>query len=215
MPVSRLEKEQALQLAGVAMGRYPTLDRQLATADPAAADWLLIAAGNAWDREIDRLYLILLQRQEADRYPGEVSHFIEVCNHLGMRSALQQLNERVPHRYTAAYRLKGDLLVNIELVDKLGKVGPEFLAEVPLGSSFCQYVLRDGSFLTTDSSQDKRLDGHPYQGVMVTYHGVPILDDKGYIFGSLCHFDVTAQSLPDEEFGRLQALAWALSRFVQ
>lgn len=126
-------------------------------------------------------------------------------------AGLAYLNARVPHRYTAVYRIHGGELRNLYLHDKLGQARPEFLAVVPLEDSFCQFVLRDGVFLTEDSAQDDRLDGHPYKGVMVAYHGVPVIDGAGELFGSLCHFDVQMQPLSDEEFGHLQGIAQALA----
>jgi GAF domain-containing protein len=124
----------------------------------------------------------------------------------GAAAALAYLNAGVPHRYSAVYRLDGGRLKNVLLHDKAGEVCPEFLAEVPFETSFCQFVIRDGHFATSDSGADSRLDGHPYQGVMVSYHGVPILSG-GNIWGTLCHFDVAAQPLPDDEFELLQKAA--------
>lgn len=60
-------------------------------------------------------------------------------------------------------------------------------------------MLRDGFFVTSDTSADPRLDGHVYQGVIQAYHGVPLLDDRGELFGTLCHFDTDSYGLPDEE----------------
>lgn len=120
----------------------------------------------------------------------------------------------MPHRYTAVYRLVDGQLRNLELVDKLGEPRPGFLADVPLASSFCQYVVRDGQFVTTDSGQDARLNGHPYQGAMSAYHGVPVVSAAGVILGSLCHFDTSPQALTDDQFARLRALARVLSAFL-
>ena len=41
---------------------------------------------------------------------------------------------------------------------------------------------------------------------MVSYHGVPIVSG-GNIWGTLCHFDVAAQPLTDDEFELLQKAA--------
>jgi GAF domain-containing protein len=93
-------------------------------------------------------------------------------------------------------------------------VVPEFLKVVPFEHSFCQFVLRDGIFLTSDSAADRRLDGHPYQGVMVTYHGVPLLDNPGELFGTMCHFDVVSYELPDAELELLRLAARELPRYL-
>jgi len=117
--------------------------------------------------------------------------------------ALAFLNAGVPHRYSAVYRIDGGILKNVLLHDKAGELRPDFLAEVPFETSFCQFVIRDGHFQTCESGADPRLDGHPYQGVMVSYHGVPILGD-GEIWGTLCHFDTVRRTLTDEEFELLR-----------
>lgn len=131
----------------------------------------------------------------------------------GADAALAFLNAGVPHRYTAVYRLDGRKLKNVLLRDKAGEITPAYLAEVPFETSFCQFVIRDGYFQTGDSALDKRLDGHPYQGVMISYHGVPILSG-GEIWGTLCHFDVVPQPLSDEEFDLLRAAGAVAPGFV-
>ncbi len=124
----------------------------------------------------------------------------------GAAAALSFLNAGVPHRYSAVYVLDGGRLRNVLLHDKAGEMRPDFLAEVAFESSFCQFVMRDGQFATSDSGADRRLDGHPYQGVMVSYHGVPIVS-AGEIWGTLCHFDVATQPLTDDEFELLRQAA--------
>ena len=100
------------------------------------------------------------------------------------------------------------------LVDKHGEPLPEFLAEVPIASSFCQYVLRDGSFLTGDSSSDRRLNGHPYQGAMLSYCGIPIFDLEGRAVGTACHFDVISHDIAEEKMAHLRAAARILSNYL-
>ena len=132
----------------------------------------------------------------------------------GPAAALALLNEGVPHRYSAAYRVEGGILLNVLRHDKQGEVRPDFLAAVPFESSFCQFVLRDGTFRTSNSGTDARLNGHPYQGVMVSYHGVPLIDNSGELIGTLCHFDVDQLELSDEEFGLLQKAGRAFPPFL-
>lgn len=132
----------------------------------------------------------------------------------GAAAAVAYLNHGVPHRYTAAYRIDGDVLHNVLLHDKQGQVRPEFLAAVPMADSFCQFVLRDGVFSTDDSALDVRLEGHPYQGVMICYHGVPVMSSRGELWGTLCHFDVSPIELPDAEFELLQLAARSLPAYL-
>ena len=129
-------------------------------------------------------------------------------------AALGYLNARVPHRYTAVYRLADGTLRNIHIYDKLGEITPEFLQEVPLQDSFCQFVLKDGMFSTCDCAADSRLDGHKYQGTMGSYHGLPILDNAGELFGTICHFDTERFALSDEEFEVFKQAAKLLPRYL-
>lgn len=79
----------------------------------------------------------------------------------GLAGGLRFLNERVPHRFTGVYRLVDGTMHNLRLVDKRGEIALEALLAVPLTSSFCQFVLRDGQFASARTGQDARLDGHP------------------------------------------------------
>jgi GAF domain-containing protein len=143
--------------------------------------------------------------------PRSVETFSDALVSSGPSAALGYLNEGVAHRYSAVYRLCGRLLVNVALHDKLGHITPDFLAEVPFEASFCQFVVRDGLFRTDNSGDDARLNGHPYQGVVVSYHGSPIMW-HGEIWGSMCHFDLEVMPLPETEFELLKAAAVAWSR---
>ncbi|MDM0011956.1 GAF domain-containing protein [Variovorax sp. J22P168] len=216
-PLSRLHKERALKAEGVEVPAYPVPPAAVEGDGVDArreADRVFLQACAAWDEKIDRLYLQLVQRPPQAQPGDEVRAFVDACHAEGLTAALTRLNERVPHRYTALYRLDASVLKNVELIDKAREVRPEFLAAVPLTDSFCQFVLRDGAFLTSDSGEDDRLDGHPYKGVMVAYHGVPVLDGEGELFGSLCHFDVRQQPLSDTEYAHLQGVARALSQVL-
>ncbi len=132
----------------------------------------------------------------------------------GIDGCLEFLNRPVEHRYTAVYRLRDATLTNVGLFDKAGEVKPEYLETVQLETSFCQFVLRDGVFRTNDSSLDMRLDGHPYQGVMMAYHGVPVKNAQGDLYGTLCHFDLVQRPMPDAEFEFLQQAATLLAPFL-
>jgi hypothetical protein len=125
----------------------------------------------------------------------------------GPPGVLEYLNDGVPHRYTAVYRRSGAILHNVLLHDKQRKRRPEFLALVPYEHSYCQYVVRDGWFRTDDSSADMRLQGHPLQGLVVSYQSVPIHDHAGKFWGTLCHLDMKGLSLPDPEFELLRGAA--------
>jgi len=211
---SRLEMERRLREAGVAVRPYPMLDKVLAASDPEQADRMLIAAGTAWEKEIERLFAIQQQADALSNHGGFAQVFGEVCAKDGLPVALALLNEGVAYRYTAIYRLAADTMINVALADKHREPLPDFLAEVPLGSTFCQYVLRDGSFLTANSAEDARLGGHPYRGVMRSYCGVPVFDPEGRPIGTACHFDVASHEIVEEKLTQLKAAAHILSTYL-
>lgn len=148
--------------------------------------------------------------------PEMITAFTElelVLAQSGRLAGLAFLNRRVDHRFTAIYRLDNAVMKNVDLVDKEG-IGMPDLQEVPLGNSFCQYVLRDGQFLTAGSGADRRLDGHPYQGVVGSYVGLPLLGNDGQLWGTFCHFDMANRPIQDEEFEFLQKVARLLPRYL-
>jgi len=132
----------------------------------------------------------------------------------GLGAALRFLNGPVSHRYTGVYRLRDGLVRNVGLADKQREFRPESLMEVPLGDSFCQFVLREGTFKTGDSAQDQRLAGNRFQGVVVAYHGVPLLDTRGEFYGTLCHFDMVRQDLDDPAFDLLMQASRLITGYL-
>ncbi|MES2530868.1 MAG: hypothetical protein V4636_07520 [Pseudomonadota bacterium] len=125
----------------------------------------------------------------------------------GMPHALNYLNGRVPHRFTALYRLEGDRLRNVFLQDKAG-IRPLFLQNLPLDGSYCRLAIRDGSFSTDDASHDRRLAGHPLQDIVLCYHSVPVCAESGEMLGTVSHFDVErCASLNNQEFEFLHVAA--------
>jgi GAF domain-containing protein len=132
----------------------------------------------------------------------------------GVDAGLRAMNSGVAHRYSGIFALDGELLRNTHMFDKLGEVRPEALEVVVLKDSFCQIVLREGFFLTDNTQQDRRLDYSPFQGVVMSYHGVPLLNDRGDLHGTLCHFDLVEQAISDEELACLQFTARLLPSYL-
>ena len=144
----------------------------------------------------------------------DIAGFNAVLKSRGAVAALAFLNAGVSHRFSAVYRIAGGNLRNVLLVDKLGEMRPAFLEVVPMDASFCQFVVRDGLFRTSNSALDARLDGHPYQGVVISYHAVPVLDPDGVLIGTLSHFDFEQRSIEDDEFELLYRAGRLLSDFI-
>jgi hypothetical protein len=133
----------------------------------------------------------------------------------GLSAALTVLNRRVPHRFTAVYRRVGQSLHNVGTADKHLHLDPLDLKVVPLNDSFCQFVLRDGLFLTQDSGTDERLQGHPYSGIVGCYVGVRVQDREGSLAGTLCHFDVQSHEVDDSEYLLLDRAARLMPAFLR
>jgi GAF domain-containing protein len=144
----------------------------------------------------------------------DVNRFAAVLKSRGASAALAYLNEGVPHRFSGIYRISGGNLRNVLLFDKLGEIRPAFLEVVPMDASFCQFVVRDGLFRTNNSSRDARLDGHPYQGVVISYHAVPLVDPDRVLIGTLSHFDLEERFIEDSEFELLYQAGHMLSDFI-
>jgi GAF domain-containing protein len=144
--------------------------------------------------------------QEQHELDQQLAQFRLAFESGGLLGALRYLNARTSFRYTAIYRLDGQMMRNIHLYDRQGE-NPVSLSEIPLGDSFCQFVLRDDGFNTADSAGDARLLGHPYQGVINSYFGLPLSRKAGTIYGTLCHFDVEPMRLPDSEIPFLEAVS--------
>ena len=133
----------------------------------------------------------------------------------GLAGALAVLNRRVPHRFTALYRRVGQALHNLATADKYLHLDALDLRIVPLKDSYCQFVLRDGLFVTHESGGDARLQGHPYSGIVGSYVGVPVRDRGGAVAGTLCHFDLESHEVADDEYLLLDRAARLMPAFLE
>ncbi|KAF1047966.1 GAF domain-containing protein [Xylophilus sp.] len=133
----------------------------------------------------------------------------------GLLGGLAFLNARVAHRFTAVYWMH-DMAMNVQaLYDKQQESTANPFAVVPLRNSFCEMAMAQGHFVATDSPQDARLDGNPYQSVLGSYVGLPLVTTPGELYGTLCHYDLVARPIEDEEFAFLQSAARLLPRYLK
>jgi GAF domain-containing protein len=133
----------------------------------------------------------------------------------GIDAALAWLNGRTPYRFTATYAIHSQTMRNTHFFDRVGGFDLGALREVPLMDSFCQYVVREGRFATIDSAADARLDGHPYQGVVASYVGLPVVNDAGVLVGTFCHWDLAPHPSDDRDFEFLQSATRLLSAHLE
>lgn len=128
---------------------------------------------------------------------------------------LSRLNARVPHRFTGIFAMTGGFIINTHLFDKLRRLTPADLGPVPFIDSFCQFTIRDGEYAIRDSNVDERLNGNANKGVVVSYHGVPVMLDGEQLFGTLCHFDYVPHDLAPQEFEVLARAASEVGAYLK
>lgn len=143
-----------------------------------------------------------------------VDLFLRALQRDGVDAALAVLNAGTSCRFTAIFELAGDDLLNRHLFDRLGEPRAQYLEVVPFKDSFCQIALRDGEFRSSNTGADSRVDYSPYQGLVVSYHAVPLLDHALQLRGTLCHFDMAESSLDDYQFSMLRQAARMLPPFI-
>ena len=130
-----------------------------------------------------------------------------VLEERGLHAALGWLNARTRHRFTGVYRFDPPMLRNVALFDR---ENPTLRAggDTPMRESYCSLVGEDAEpFATADAGVDARLVRHPARESVLAYCGVPLLEDDGRCFGTLCHFDLRPRLVPEGELPLLHAAA--------
>jgi GAF domain-containing protein len=132
----------------------------------------------------------------------------------GVRSALQFLNRFTSHRFTALYRFDDKTLKNMFFFDR-DHPGSEILPDIPVMASYCVFV-RDSSraFKVENSPTDSRTEGHPKRMQIRAYCGVPLMDDEGKMFGTICHFDENPRPTSAEDFELMEEMAKLLQHKI-
>jgi len=131
-----------------------------------------------------------------------------------IREALIHLNRQSGYRFTSLYRFDGATLRNVEFYDH-DRPDLERTDDISILASYCVFV-RDsgGAFYTPDSLEDERLQGHPKRRQVRSYCGVPLVDDRGRMFGAVCHFDFEPLPFKPVDVDMLEALAPSLQRGI-
>lgn len=128
-----------------------------------------------------------------------VAKFREILRADGVRPALTYLNRLSAHRFTAVFRFEGGTLRNLHMVDRNDPT-VERCADQPVLESYCIYVRRTAeTFVTEDSASDERVAGHPKQKTVQSYCGIPLFEENGTLFGTICHFDFEPRPFGDDE----------------
>jgi len=144
-----------------------------------------------------------------------IATFRELLRGRGVRAALQFLNSISNHRFTAVFRFEGDTLRNLHLIDRENsKI--ERCPDLPVVDSYCVYVRSAAKpFVINDSLDDDRVEGHLKQQIVRSYCGVPLLDENGELFGTICHFDFKPIPFTAEEAFLLDEITPYLVKAIQ
>ena len=139
-----------------------------------------------------------------------VAEIKKILRNEGVRAALIFVNHLTEHRFSALYQFQNDILRNLYFYDR-EYPETETTDEIPVTASYCVF-LRDSGLLfhTSDALRDERVRTHPKREQLQSYCGVPVLDSEGKLFGSVCHFDIKARVIADEDVDLMEAVALLL-----
>ena len=121
----------------------------------------------------------------------------------GIVPALALLNDRTPYRFTAIYKLNGDVMHVAHAFDRDSEYRT-WLKVVPLSKSFCQHALEHGEFVTSHASKDQRLTNRPYAGMVESYYGRLLTRAGGTPYGTFIHFDLEPRTIDVAEMAFLR-----------
>ena len=125
----------------------------------------------------------------------------------GVRPALVYLNGLTEHRFSALYQFDGETLRNLYFCDR-EYPDVESTDEIPVTASYCVFLRESGVlFHTSDAMRDDRVRSHPKREQIQSYCGVPVVDARGKLFGSICHFDLEPRIIRDEDVDLMESVA--------
>src|SRR5262249_52083684 len=118
------------------------------------------------------------------------------------------LNSRMPHRFTGVYLFDPPILRNPYLCDAFAPNVVKRGEDSTISDSYCAIVRSERRSLGVENSRtDPRVAGHPAREIVISYCGVPISDERGEPFGTICHFDHQPCEVPTSELVLMEQLA--------
>ena len=137
----------------------------------------------------------------------------DLLTNAGPQSALRFLNARTRFRYTGLYRAEPPLLRNLFLFDRENPALNLSGDVKRLDETYCAIVCTgDQPFATMSSQVEERLASHPARDTIRSYCGVPIRDESGCVWGTLCHFDERPRLMSPSEIDVLTVVASSVAR---
>ncbi|HEX4355435.1 MAG TPA: GAF domain-containing protein, partial [Polyangiales bacterium] len=129
-----------------------------------------------------------------------------------MRGLLELLNSTASFRFTSILRFDADeQLTSMWTFDREDRLSDSFPLDATTPSSYCSLVARSGTpFSMTDASSDPRVADHPARHTVLSYCGVPLSDQNGAFFGTLCHYDLSPRFFAERTVQVLEQAAEVL-----
>jgi len=149
----------------------------------------------------------IMQRSKMHRTSENKAELRKIMRTSGIREAVKFLNSLTEHRFSALYRFDDKKLKNLYFFDR-EQPEIESVPEIPVLASYCVFV-RDlqKSFTVENSLKDPRTMSHPKRLEILAYYGLPLLDRYGKMFGTICHFDVSARSAASIDVELMEEMA--------
>lgn len=144
-----------------------------------------------------------------------LAHLEIILKQDGLRSAAQYLNSRVSYRFTTIYRLEDQVFTAVEAVDKLGELYEAASDSTPFSESLCRFPVLHGTFTTSHTAADPRLNGLLFPSRVGSYTGVKMELANGEPYGTLCHYDFAPKWISHLEYQFLQIAVRLIARHLQ
>lgn len=136
-----------------------------------------------------------------------------------LRDILSKLNAATPCRYTSLLRVDaGDTLTSIWTYDRKHPAVDPFPLGLPVHASFSVMVREArGPVSIENAATDPRVVGDPKRAALASYLGVPLFNESGKVFGTVCCYDEVPRKLDDvtriaveAAAKELQPLLWSI-----
>lgn len=137
--------------------------------------------------------------------------FVVTLRSDGLRPALAKLARRSDFRFIGIWRFK-DGKANAAVHFDREDPSVETASEVADTATYCCYVRESGEpFKTPNAMVDERLARHPARQAVLSYSGVPVLDNAGQVVGTLCHYDLVPRDTSQVDIPLMLSVASYLS----
>ena len=136
--------------------------------------------------------------------------FVVIQRSDGLRGALAVLLQQTEFRFIGIWLFKDGKAKAVIHVDR-EHPETESVPEVGETATYCSLMRRTGEpFATPNAMDDVRLAAHPARTSVLSYSGVPVVDVKGDVIGSLCLYDLQPRDVTQVD----ESLMTGVSRYL-